>query len=102
AAWDTALASGVLNHMPSDRVARYADLYRIVDNTAGLQRTENVAVSHLLPLAYDRSLSDAEKAHYLELVGEMEHVSVGFAISARYLLRNAHALGVDPPPDQVA
>jgi len=102
AAWDTALSSGVLNHMPHDRVARYADLYRIVDSTSTIQRATNTMVTHLAPLAYDRKLSDAEKDHYLELVSEVAAASNNFAAASRSMLKGAHELGVDPPAEEVA
>ena len=100
AAWDAALGSGVLNHMPKDRVVRYGELYRLVDNLASMLRTESVAITHLAPLAYDRKLTEPEKAHYLEMVGEFDATTANATASARVILRDAHALGLDLTPGE--
>jgi hypothetical protein len=102
AAWENALASGVLNHMARDRVERYGDLYRRVEVLRERQTIENFAGSHLAALAFDRKLTDAEKANYLGLLSELELAQGGFSTGSRAILRDAHALGVDPPPHKVA
>ena len=87
--------------MPKDRVARYADLYRIVDSTSTMLRTENPAVSRLTPLAYDRKLTEPERAHYLEMIGELDYATVSFARASRSLLAEAPLrLGLDLTPDE--
>jgi hypothetical protein len=101
-AWATAVASGVLNHMPKDRVSRYAEIYHVAEATRLLQSPAIIVASHLTPLAYDRKLTDAEKAHYLELVAEVATTTENFGYASSLMLKDAHALGVDPPADQVA
>jgi hypothetical protein len=101
-AWDAAVASGVLNHMPKDRVTRYADLYHLVEKTSAIQTPENLVASHLTLLAYDRKLTESEKANYLEMVAELASVTENFAVASRVMLQEAHAMGVDPSPNQVA
>ena len=101
-AWDIATASGVLTHMPKDRVARYAEVYHVAEATRLIQAPATIVASHLTPLAYDRKLTDAEKAHYLELVAEVATDTENFANASRLILKDAHALGVDPPADQAA
>jgi len=88
--------------MPRERVARYADLYRVVDVTRVRQTDENIRASQLAALGYDRKLTDAEKATYLGLLSEMESTQHAMRNVARQLLTGAHALGIDPPADQVA
>ena len=100
-AWETATASGVLNHMPQARVQRWAEIYHEVgiarDRVAGLGEQ----LDGLGPLAFDRRLAPAEKAAYLERLGHLETVLSAISNISRQFIRSAHVIGVDPPAEKV-
>ena len=85
-AWDSALASGALTHMPRERVDLYADLYRMAEVGRDQQRAEAEANSPLAPLAFDRPLTVAERTAFLgHLAAAEEHSRAVFGVSRQML-----------------
>jgi hypothetical protein len=95
-AWETALGSGVLNHMPGERVDTYAEIYRLVEYMRGQQPALLVAQARLAPLGYDRKLSEAERTEFIGQVGEVAAMQNSMFNSAGAIIRDAQAIGVDP------
>jgi hypothetical protein len=101
AAWETATASGVLNHVPQDRVQRYAELYRLVDLVRTTVVTAADTADELAPLGINRRLAESEKAAYVQRLSHLERIVHNQARLSRLILQGAHELGVDPAPEQV-
>ena len=101
AAWESAETSGVLSHLPAARVRRYADAYRMVELARQWQVTIQDIEDDLTPLAYDRQLSDAEKAAYLQRLSNLESKTANMRAFSRSTLMYAHDLGLDPPAAKV-
>lgn len=97
-AWESAVASGALPHLPRDRVAKYAEAYHVAD----LARTSQVALSDLYPriaaLAYDRTLTDQDKAQYLNVLSAIQRSQISLTTLSQQLVEDAHALGVEAEP----
>lgn len=95
-AWDTALGSGVLNHMAPERVDTYAEVYRLVDFMREHQPAILVVQARLAPLGYDRNLSEAERTAFIAQSAEVAALHNSMLNSARQVLRDAHAIGIEP------
>lgn len=94
-AWQTALASGVLNHMPSGRVAFYARLYDQIAMMKQTQDAEIVALHQIGGLAFARELSASERTSYLdrlETIANLNRMMVG---ESGQLVHAPFALGAD-------
>jgi len=101
-AWDSALASGALNHMPRERVDLYADLYRMAEVGRDQQRAEAEASSPLAPLAFDRPLTVAERTAFLAHLATAEERERAIVGVSRQMLNSAQQLGLKPPPKALA
>lgn len=94
-AWQTALASGVLNHMPSQRVAIYA---RIYDQVAMMKQTQDAEITSLHDvggLAFSRDLTTSDRTGYLdrlETIANLNRMMVG---ESGQLLHAPFAFGAD-------
>ena len=97
-AWESAVASGALPHLPRGRVAKYAETYHVID----LARTSQVAISDLYPrlaaLGYERKLTDQDKAQYLNLLSAIQRSQLTLTNLSQQLIEDAQALGVEPEP----
>ena len=96
APWEWATTSGVLVYMPRERVARYAEAYRIVDLIRSRQAQTFERMQSIAPLAYERTLTDEDKAAYLSALYGLDDLSTGATALSRQLLREAHYLGIEP------
>jgi hypothetical protein len=101
AAWESVETSGALSHLEERRVGRYADAYRMVELARQWQVQIQDINDDLAPLAYDRQLTDAEKASYLQRLSNLETKTANMRSFARSTLMYSHMLGLDPPKDQV-
>lgn len=95
-AWDTALGSGVLNHLPRERVQTYDEVYRMAAFMRDRQPALRVAAARLAPLGYDRRLSDAERTAFISEIGEVAGLEEGMFNSAGQIIRDAGAMGIEP------
>ena len=102
AAWDSALASGVLNHMPRDRVDAYALSYAQVNVLIAFQVDERRFAPDLEGLAYDHPLSSRERLEAFRALAAMDRLAQATETSAVLLLREGRRLGLSPPPDKLA
>ena len=102
AAWDSALASGVLNHMPRDEVDGFARSYVQVANLITFQAEERRLAPELQGLAYDHTLTAQEKVEALRAVAANDRLEQAVETSAVVLLQNGRRLGLAPPRDELA
>jgi hypothetical protein len=101
-AWDTALGSGVLNHLPRERVGTYDEAYRMAAFMRERQPALRVAAARLAPLGYDRRLSDAERTAFISEVGEVAGLEDGMFNSAGQIIRDSRAMGIQPSDEVIA
>lgn len=100
-AWETALGSDVLNHMPQARVETYAEVYRLVDFMRERGPALNVAQTRLAPLGYDRKLSESDRTAFISQIGEIAGLQQGMFNSAGRILSDARGIGLEPPRGRV-
>ena len=94
-AWQTALASGVLNYMSSERVAIYARIYDQVDYLKQTQQAELSALHQVGGLAFDRDLTESERTAYLDKLEAIAALSRRMVGASGQLLHTPFALGAD-------
>jgi len=102
AAWDSALASGALSHMPRERVDLYGDLYRLAEVGRDQQRAEAEASAPMAPLGFDRPLTVAERTAFLGRLAAVEERSRAINGVSRQMLNSAQQLNLKPPPKELA
>jgi hypothetical protein len=94
--FQSALVAGVFNHMPPERAAAYAHLYRGIAEMRERQASERPASGRLSALAFDGPLSPAERAAYLNELGQLDADAAGMAQTAAQLLIAADKAGLRP------
>jgi hypothetical protein len=93
-AWSSAVASGVFDHMPRDRATAYSRLYRTFAWMREEQQDEGTAKARLAALAYDRTLTEAEKTEFLNTVGALNGVNLVMELNAAQLIMDADTSGL--------
>ena len=94
AAWQTAVSGDGLNHMAPERAHFYAELYRGFQMMRDFEAQEQAARPRLTALAFDRTLTEPEKAEYLNVLGELDHASTHMVTDGRQLLQSAASGGI--------
>jgi hypothetical protein len=100
--WTASLSNGVALHMRQDRADAYSQLYGGFAAMRDLQSAESDAASKLSALAFDRNVGDAERAHFLESVGQLSFMNVQMASLARGEIDAASASGIRLKKSDVA
>jgi hypothetical protein len=100
--WTSALASGVTLRLGRDRADRYSRLYRGIATMRDLQTAESETASKLSALAFDRQLSEAERTHFLEAIGQLSFWNVQQAAYARGMIKSASTEGIRLQTTEVA
>jgi hypothetical protein len=93
-AWETAGASGVLNHMPRERVLQYSFAFRRIDLARNWQRQAREESRKLSALVFDGPISPPERAGYLNTLGSVEYFEYAVTQQSRNLLREGGRLGI--------
>ena len=93
-AWETALSSGALSHMPRERVAHYGIAYREVDLIRNWQVQSLAMIDQLSALGFDGSFSSQERHGYLNTLSGIAHLQHTIAANNRRLFGQASALGL--------
>jgi len=97
--WETTLSDGTAAHMSHGHVAVYAYLYKVAIAAQERQLEEQAVRVELTPLAFDRELTPAEKAHYLALVARMDDRERLLGAMARSAIQEAgYYAGLRPDP----
>lgn len=85
--FQSALVAGVFNQMPPERAAVYASIYRATTEIRERTASERSAKARLSALAFDGVLSPAERADYLNDLGQLDADAAGMAeVSAQQLI----------------
>jgi hypothetical protein len=102
AAWDSALASGVLSHMPREMVDGYARSFAQVNGLVTFQGEERRIAPELVGLAYDHTLSEAERIKALQALAGFDRLGQATETSVVLLIRDGRRLGLSPPAGELA
>ena len=100
--WTSSISNGVALHMRQDHADAYSRLYREFATMRDVQSEETDAGSKLSALAFHRNLSDAERTHFLESVGQLSFMNVEMSTIARGVIESASASGIRLKKSQVA
>jgi len=92
--WENAAASGVLNHMPRERVAQYGVAYRRVDLARTWQTRAMDESRKLSALGFDSPITPQERASYLNTLSTIEYLQYEIRQQARNIAKSADALGI--------
>lgn len=90
--WKSAIASGTLNHLPSEHVQALSALYEQVLEFDALQREEAKAAASLTPLAFDRALDGSNRIQILASLAEVDRINSLMALDASQMLEALRAL----------
>ena len=74
-AWENALATGTLNHLPTEHVMTLAAAYKQVSQISELQQEEQRAAAQLAPLAYDIAMDSHIRADMLRQLAELDRLN---------------------------
>ena len=84
--WKSAIASGALNHMPSEHVRELSGIYELVGQFDAAQREEAKAASRLTPLAFNRILDDSGRTEMLAALAEVDRINSLMALDASQII----------------
>jgi len=102
AAWQSAVASGAVNHMPHERVDAFAYAFRLSDEFLGFENKEVRLVSRLAALTIDHPMSEAERLEALKDLAELDRVEQMTTVASGWLMGAAKDLGVRTPSKIIA
>lgn len=94
-AWDSAKSSGVLSHMPRERVAAFSDLYTALESERQSQIWEEPAFSELLYLSFDTTLDAQARRSAMSALGRLDWLNGTIVITADQLIETARAMRLD-------
>lgn len=100
-AWDNALASGTLNHLPAERVATLSGTYKQVAQLSDLQEQEQRASAALAPLAFDSDLDPQLRADALRQLAELDRLNALMAVMGSQLIESVRDLRLGFPASEV-
>lgn len=85
-AWETAKATGILDHMSRKEVADYSINYGAIAELRGLQEAENALEPKLSFLSYDQHLDPRLRAETMSTLAELDWVNGNIALLSRHLV----------------
>jgi hypothetical protein len=98
AGWETAVAEGVVPHLPEAEAQLYARVYRNAVRIEELQAIEADLEPRLSPLAYDRAFSREQRDGFVTILSHLDSTRAHLATANRRLLDDAARLKAPPPP----
>ncbi len=101
-AWETARASGALDHLPHDRLDFYASSYEDIEALKGWQAAESASAVQLAPLAFNTRLEHRDRDAYLADLAAVDSNAFYLENFTRILLERGRAHGIHPARAEVA
>lgn len=92
--WTAAVSNGVMLHLAQERIDRYSYLYKLFAGMRDAQAAEYETAAKLSALAFDRPLSEPERTHFLEELGQLSFWNVQLASDAMGVIRIADRAGI--------
>jgi type II secretory pathway pseudopilin PulG len=74
-AWENAIATGSLNHLPRERVQAFSALYNQISQWRELQAEEARASTRLSPLAFNGSLDQQARSDMIGALAEVDRIN---------------------------
>ena len=94
-AWDSAKSSGILSHMPRERVAAFSDLYTSFESERQAEAREETAFSELLYLSFDTTLDAQARRNATSTLGQLDWLNGTIVRTADQLIDAARAMHLD-------
>jgi hypothetical protein len=85
-AWQTAIASGTVNHMSPSQAQQLAGIYAQIRDFDASQREEAQAAASLGPLGFNRMLDDASRTRMLSALAEVDRINSLMAVVAKQVI----------------
>jgi hypothetical protein len=101
-AWQSAISNDSVSHMPSDRAAVYAEIYRQVEQLNALQDSEFQAEQEMTALSYDLVLSPDKRQDYLNALGRLDALNDLIVVVSRQSLAHGARIGIGPQKADIA
>jgi hypothetical protein len=93
--WQSAIASGVLNHVPPNRLSAYSQAYKAIEDLDGIVRQERLTKGSLAPLALGPPAA-ATASTVLTAVTNLDRNRADMLVAGGDLIAAAAALGIKP------
>jgi hypothetical protein len=100
-AWNNALASGTINHLPYLKASYLADAYEAARRLKDDMRLEGMKVPSLAPLATDRKLTSDNRIAMLQSLRELYHFDGMIADDSEAVLFTVKATGLGYTDDLI-
>ena len=94
-AWDSAKSSGVLSHMPRERVADFSGLYMSLDSERQAEAREEAAFSELLYLSFDTTLDAQARRSAISALGQLDWLNGIIVVTGDQLVDATRAMHLD-------
>jgi len=91
-AWETAKLSGVLDHVPRDRVATYSDIYTQIAHMQQLSDIERGAVPTLTFLSFDGPLEAQSRHRAIDTLAQLDSINLHLVLGGTNLIKAAENL----------
>jgi len=98
-AWQVAVSSATLQHIPKDRVSAYSRLYNAIANLRQTNEQEYATAARLGPLAVDRSLDSQQAYDARVTLSELDAMNNRIVINAQQFLNGLKAMRLGYRPD---
>ena len=94
-AWESAKNSGVLSHMPRDRVAAFSSIYAMIDSERVTQDREDEAVPRLMYLSFDIALDAEGRRQAMSTLGELDWANGLLIVVGEQIIDSARLMRLD-------
>ena len=93
--WQAAKSSGVLTHMPRDRVSAYANVYAVIGILRDANRLEANLFPTLLYLSFDTTLNPEDRQRALSTLGHLDWMRGAQFNETRRMINAVHSMKLD-------
>jgi hypothetical protein len=98
-AWQVAVSSATLQHIPKNRVSAYSKLYNAIANLQQTNEQEYATAARLGPLAVDRSLDSQQTYDARVTLSELDAMNARIVINAHQFLNGLKAMRLGYSPN---
>jgi hypothetical protein len=94
-AWDNAKTSGILNHMPRERAAKYSMIYKQIAYMQDLSDIENGEVPALTFLSFDGQLDGQSRERAIGALARLDLINLHLVIGGTNMRKSTEDLGLE-------
>jgi hypothetical protein len=99
-AWDTAKTSGILDHMPRERVAAYSEIYTQIAHMQQLSDIERGEVPTLTFLSFDGPLDPQSRNRAIDTLAQLDSINLHLVLGGTNLKKASENLQLEYSPVQ--